>query len=30
MLSKCQLLTANFYNKPIGNVKTLVPNVFDK
>ena len=30
MLSDYQLKIANLYNIPIGNVKKLVPNVFDK
>ena len=30
MLSKYQLLIADFHNIPIGNVKTLVPNFFDE
>ena len=30
MLSECQLKIADLYNIPIGNVKKLVPNFFDK
>ena len=30
MLSDFQLKVANLYNIPIGNVKKLVPNLFDK
>ena len=30
MLSEHQLKIANLYNIPIGNVKKLVPNFFDK
>ena len=30
MLSYYQLKTADHYNIPIGNVKTLVPNFFEK
>ena len=30
MLSEYQLKIADLYNIPIGNVKTLVPNFFDK
>ena len=30
MFSKYQQLIANFHNIPIGNVKKLVPNFFDK
>ena len=30
MLSKYQLMIADFYKIPIGNVKTLAPNFFDK
>ena len=30
MLSKYQLLIADFYNISISNVKKLVPNIFDK
>ena len=30
MLSKCQVLIADFHNIPIGNVKKLVPNFFDE
>ena len=30
MLSEYQLKTADFYNIPIGKVKQLVPNLFDK
>ena len=30
MLFKYQLVIADFYNIPIGNVKKLVPNFFDK
>ena len=30
MLSKHQLMIADFYNIPIGNVKKLVLNFFDK
>ena len=30
MLSNYQLKIADLYNIPIGNVKKLVPNVFDK
>ena len=30
MLSKYQLLFADFHNIPIGIVKILVPNIFDK
>ena len=30
MLSKYQLLNADFYNNSISNVKKLVPNFFDK
>ena len=30
MLSEYQLQIADLYNIPIGNVKTLVPNLFDK
>ena len=30
MLSEYQLNIADLYNIPIGNVKKLVPNVFDK
>ena len=30
MLSKYQLLNADFYNNFISNVKKLVPNFFDK
>ena len=30
MLSKYQLKIADIYNIPTGNVKTLVPNFFDK
>ena len=30
MLSKYQLNIADLYNIPIGNVKKLVPNFFDK
>ena len=30
MLSDYQLKIANLYNIPIGNVKKLVPNLFDK
>ena len=30
VLSKYQLMIADSYKIPIGNVKTLVPNCFDK
>ena len=30
ILSEYQVKTADLYNIPIGNVKTLVPNFFDK
>ena len=30
MLSEYQLKIPDFYNIPIGNVKKLVPNFFDK
>ena len=30
MLSNYEIKTVNFYNNPIGNVKTLVPKFFDK
>ena len=30
MLSDEQLKIADHYNNPVGNVKTLVPNLFDK
>ena len=30
MLSKYQTMIADFYNNPIGNVKKLVFNFFDK
>ena len=30
MLCKYQILIADFHNIPIGNVKKLVPNFFDK
>ena len=30
MLSKCQVLIADFQNIPIGTNKNLVPNFFDK
>ena len=30
MLSECQLKIADLYNTPIGNIKKLVPNFFDK
>ena len=30
MLSEYQLKTADLYNIPIGNVKKVVPNLFDK
>ena len=30
MLSKYQLMIADLYNIPVGNVKKLVPNFFDK
>ena len=30
MLSDCQLRIVDFYNIPIGNVKKLMPNIFDK
>ena len=30
MLSEYQLKIADIYNIPIGNVKTLAPNIFDK
>ena len=30
MLSKYQLLITDFYNIPLGNIKKLVPNFFDK
>ena len=30
MLSACQLKIADLYNTPIGNIKKLVPNFFDK
>ena len=29
-MSKYQLMISDFYNIPIGNVKKLVPNFFDK
>ena len=30
MLSKYQILIADFHNVPIGNGKKFVPNIFDK
>ena len=30
MLFDCQLEITDLYNTPIGNFKTLVPNIFDK
>ena len=30
MLYEYQLKTADLYNIPVGNVKKLVPNLFDK